>query len=111
MKLRIAGPARRDIASALAWSAHSFGAAAKDRYQALIRQALANIASGALPAAVARPELGEGVQLYHLRHARGSPASVRAPRHVLAFRIAGDTAIILRLLHDAMDLPSHLRDG
>lgn len=109
MKLRIAGPAQRDIASALTWSASTFGESARDRDQALIRQALANIASGAVPAAVARPELGDGLQLYHRRHARGSPG-VRAPRHVLAFRIEGDTAIILRLLHDAMDLPSHMRD-
>ena len=111
MRLRISGPARRDIAAALTWSEANFGGPARDRYQAVIRQALANIATGMAKAAVLRPELGEGLQLYHLRHARGSPADVRQPRHLIAFRIEGDVAIILRLLHEAMDLPSHLREN
>ncbi len=110
MKLRIAGPARRDIAAALTWSEANFGGPGRERYQAVIRQALANIAAGTAKAAVLRPELGEGLQLYHFRHARGTPAHVRQPRHLLAFRIEGDVVIILRLLHEAMDLPSHLGD-
>lgn len=110
MKLRITGPARRDIAAALAWSGDNFGGPARDRYQAVIRQALANIATGMAKAAALRPELGAGLHLYHLRHARGSPADVRQPRHLIAFRIEGDVAIILRLLHETMDLPSQLHD-
>ena len=110
MKLRISGPARRDIASALAWSDRTFGVEARDRYQDLISRALASIASGTTLAAMHRPDLGEGLHLYHLRHARGDPATVRVPRHFLAYRINGDTAVILRLLRDAMDLPSQMTD-
>jgi plasmid stabilization system protein ParE len=57
-----------------------------------------------------RPELGEGIILIHLRHARGKPPVVRAPRHLLAFRVEGDTVIVLRRPHDAMDLPSRMAD-
>lgn len=110
MKLRITGPARRDIAAALAWSLGSFGPDARDRYRELIGRAFTSIASGPISGAVLRHELGNGVLLYHLRHARGVPAIVRAPRHFLVFRIEGDAAVILRLLHDAMDLPSRMAD-
>lgn len=111
MKLRITGPARRDIGAALAWSLGRFGPEAQARYRELIARGLTSIGSGTASGAVLRTELGEGVCLYHLRHARGVPAIVQAPRHFLAFRIEGETAVILRLLHDAMDLPSRMADG
>ena len=110
MKLRITGPARRDIAAAMVWSLGKFGADSRDRYRELIRCALNAIASGIAGGASSRPELGSGVILYHLRHARGEPAIVQSPRHFLVCRIEGETAIILRLLHDAMDLPSRMAD-
>ena len=110
MKLRISGPARRDITAAMVWSLEKFGADSRDRYRELIRRALNAIASGTAHGAASRPELGDNVFLYHLRHARGEPAIVQSPRHFLVCRIEGETAIILRMLHDAMDLPSRMAD-
>ena len=110
MKLRITGPARRDIDAAIIWSLGKFGADARDRYRELISLALNAIASGAARGATVRPELGDGVVLYHLRHARGELAIVQSPRHFLVYRFDGETAIILRMLHDAMDLPSRMAD-
>jgi toxin ParE1/3/4 len=110
LKLRITGPARRDLAAAMVWSIGKYGADARDRYRELIRRALNAIASGTAHGAAPRPELGEGVILYHLRHARGEPAIVQSPRHFLVCRIEGKTAVILRMLHDAMDLPSRMAD-
>lgn len=51
------------------------------------------------------------MRLYHLRHSRtrGTP-DVRRPRHFLIYRQENDVTIVLRLLHDAMDLPSHLAE-
>lgn len=94
----------------MVWSFGKFGADARDRYRELIRRALNAIASGTAHGSASRPELGDGVVLYHLRHARGEPAIVQSPRHFLVCRIEGETAIILRMLHDAMDLPSRMAD-
>lgn len=57
--------------------------------------------------------LGRPVRLYHLRHARNRARSdvgvVQSPRHLLVYRLALDgTVVILRVLHDSMDLVRHL---
>lgn len=70
--------------------------------------ALNAIVSGAARGATVRPELGDGVVLYHLRHARGEPAIVRSLRLFSIYGFDGETAIILRMLHDAVDLPSRM---
>jgi toxin ParE1/3/4 len=110
VKLRITGPARRDIAAVLATSLETFGKDARDRYRELIERGLADIAAGNMRSSSTRPELGADVTLSHLRHARGEPAIIRSPRHFLVFRLEGETAVILRLLYNAMDLPSRMAD-
>jgi plasmid stabilization system protein ParE len=35
---------------------------------------------------------------------------VARPRHLLAFRIIDGGIVVLGVLHDAMDLPEHLKD-
>jgi toxin ParE1/3/4 len=82
---------------------------------ALIRQAFADLLddparSGVRTEPVLQAELG----VYHLRHSRERAAAggrVGSPRHYVVFRVVnGDELEIVRLLHDAMDLPSQLAD-
>ena len=117
MKSRLAAPAVSDITHILDWSRESFGFAARARYERLIARGLRAIAAPTPPTA-SRPagDAAPGVQLFHLRHVRresDGSLPVGRPRHVLAYRIiASDLVIVLRVLHDAMDLPAHLvEDG
>jgi len=93
-----------------------FGAAARRRYEALIVQALRDISADPNCAGVKqRDDLRPSLRTYHLansrRAARNSAGIVRAPRHLILFRIAGPDVIdISRLLHDSMDLPRHVPD-
>lgn len=108
MKLRITGSAKQDISRILRWSKEHFGPEASRRYQSLIERALTTIVSEAPPpGARETPDLGAGIHLYHLRHIRGH---ARNPRHVVIYRYGHNAIIVLRLLHDAMDLPAHVID-
>jgi toxin ParE1/3/4 len=98
------------------WSLKEFGEAAALRYDALMNQALTDIADDPeRPGVQQRSDLAEGVLVYHLRFSRGraksAPGVVRNPRHFLIYRRRHDhtTVIdILRILHDSRDLARHL---
>ena len=65
------------------------------------------------PGTIRRPELGEEVRSYHLRHSRDRAATpygiVRRPRHLLLYRvISADVIGVGRILHDAMDIDQHV---
>jgi toxin ParE1/3/4 len=98
------------------WSLKEFGEAAAPRYDALMNQALTDIADDPeRPGVQQRSDLAEGVLVYHLRFSRGraksAPGVVRNPRHFLIYRRRHDhtTVIdILRILHDSRDLARHL---
>jgi toxin ParE1/3/4 len=112
MRAVVTAKARRDLFILLATSRAQFGQAAQARYRALLQQAIADVTNDPRRAGV-RPaeEVHEGIWLYHSRHARTRipPGSrVGRSRHLLVFRVRGDDIEILRVLHDAMDLPSHL---
>ncbi len=54
----------------------------------------------------------EGMWVYHSRHtSRRLPAAERVgrSRHLLVYRVADDEVRILRILHDAMDIPAWLQ--
>lgn len=112
MKLRVSGPARRDILAILAWSGERFGENARERYEQLIASALRSITSDAEPIGTKRhPDLSADLRLLHLRYISqvGGDPIVRKPRHLIAFRKAGpDLIVVVRVLHDAMDLPARL---
>lgn len=110
-RYRLTHAARDDIVSILTWSHEQFGEEARKRYQALIVTAIRDAASrsddgGRTP----RPELGEGVFSWHLSRsrARAPEGKVHRPRHFLICRRDGDTVVIGRVLHDAMDLRRHV---
>lgn len=114
MRRLVAEPARRDITRVLEWSRERYGAAARRRYERLITRALVAITAARDPVGSrSLDEVATGVRIYHLRNSRRERSSLRvaAPRHLLVYeRPEPDLVIVLRLLHDAMDLPSHLQD-
>ena len=108
--LRLSTAAERDLTIIFAASEEQFGVAAASRYRRLVSGALRELRADASRAGV--QSLGDGgASIYHLRHSRRSTRrrNVARPRHLLAFRIVQDEIVVLRVLHDAMDLPTWLQ--
>jgi toxin ParE1/3/4 len=108
---RLSQAAVADIDSILRWSGSHFGEPARRRYAALIAAGIRDVARD--PSGVgarSRPELGDGVYSYHLRHSRTRPtgALVQQPRHFLIYRLDAVVVIIGRVPHESMDLERHL---
>jgi len=107
--VEIAPLALSDLGEILAWSESRFGPATADRYRALIEAALDDIREdperrGVRPVGARR--------LYHLRSSRSRlfGETVAEPRHFLVFRATPEVVTLLRVLHDAMDLPARATD-
>lgn len=103
--------ARDDIADILDYSAERFGLAARRRYESLLQTGLRDLATDpARAGSHARPEFTGEVRTYHLRHSRRRrSAAPTSPRHMIVYRLpAPDELLILRVLHDAMELTRHL---
>jgi toxin ParE1/3/4 len=111
--IRLAAAAERDLAAILQASEARFGTLAADRYRRLIAAALRDLRADPTRQAIrqAAPELN-GLSAYHLRHSRSRAGGQRVmrPRHLIVFSCTSDLLIVHRVLHDAMDLPSRLRD-
>lgn len=102
--------ARLDIRIILSASEARFGLDARRRYRLLLERSIADLAADPGRAGV---QEAAGLRLYHTRHARARTPPrrrVARPRHVIVFRIVGAEVEVLRVLHDAMDLPSYLAD-
>jgi toxin ParE1/3/4 len=106
--------AERDITSILAWTHEHFGEQARLRYEALLVQAIVDVAEDPeRPGSALRHEISRVACTYHLWHSRNhvdvAIGRVRRPRHLLIFRFTDENQIeIGRVLHDSMDLSSHL---
>lgn len=113
-QLRVAARAENDIDALLRDSEFRFGAAIAQRYRRLLDEALAVIRTDPERAGVqAHVGLRPGLRLYHLRRARlRLPVAERIarPRHILVFRAGDGVVNLIRVLHDAMDMPRHLND-
>lgn len=113
-RLRLTAPAESDIAALLDWSSERFGAIPRRRYEALVETALRDVAENPLrPGSREERALGAGRRIYHLRHsrdrARTSEGMVQSPRHFVVYRVVSrELVVILRVLHDSMDLARHL---
>ncbi|WP_246318822.1 type II toxin-antitoxin system RelE/ParE family toxin [Peteryoungia desertarenae] len=113
-EIRLSAQADFDILDILTKTYADFGRDALRRYELLIVTALSELAlSGPPLGVVARPELGQGIYSYHLRHsrdrARHSSGIVRRPRHFILYRqIVPDLIGVGRILHDAMEVERHL---
>jgi len=105
--VRLTASAEADIEEILRWTVDQFGEAQARTDAQTISDALQALATG--PAAIgvrSREDIGSG--LFTLHVAREG----RKGRHFVLFRTvrAGEAEVIevLRLLHEAMDLPRHL---
>ncbi|HMN85658.1 MAG TPA: type II toxin-antitoxin system RelE/ParE family toxin [Bauldia sp.] len=111
-RLRLSAPARADIAAILALSRERFGGAASDRYRTLLTAAIRRIASNPEGrSTVSRPEIGDGLRSFHLRHSRNETGTtaVARPVHVIFFRLTGFGVVeIVRILHERMEPEGHL---
>jgi toxin ParE1/3/4 len=113
---RLSATAEADIIQLLAYTHERFGDILRQRYEALLATALRDIAADpGRQGSVARPELGEDVRSYHLRHsgqhARSPLGVVRQPRHLLLYRLQRPSLVgIGRVLHDSMEIQRHLPD-
>ncbi|MGI6247740.1 MAG: type II toxin-antitoxin system RelE/ParE family toxin [Pseudochelatococcus sp.] len=111
---RLSDAAQADIIEILAQTHERFGELARLRYEYLLVTALRDLAADASRiGSISRPELGDDVRSYHLRHsrdrARHESGIVRRPRHLLLFRLARPDLIgIGRVLYDAMEIERHL---
>jgi toxin ParE1/3/4 len=114
MEVIIAPKARHDIASILAWTQDNFGPQISKRYGKLIATAIEDVAANPeLSGSCQRLEIAERCRTYHLffSRKRSGPAGqrIRRPRHILLNRV-GESGVVEigRVLHDSMDLESHL---
>ena len=109
-KLLVAPRAQRDIDAALHDSAERHGLNAARRYRQLIILTIQALHEH--PGRPAARPIGAGdLRLYALRNAARQldlSAPVRAPSHLVVFRFDEEVVEIVRLLHEAMDLPRHL---
>ena len=104
--VRLTAAAEEDFRGIVRWSSQRFGVAQSSIYAETVTQALIELSGG--PAVIgvkARDEIGPGLFTLHVaRHGRRG-------RHFILFRVGhtaeGPVIDVLRLLHDAMDLPRH----
>lgn len=114
---RLSATAEEDIIQLLVYTQERFGEVARQRYEALLLASLRDIAADPeRPGSVDRPEFGDTVRSYHLRHSRDHGRTARGrvhrPRHLLLYRVARPGLIgIGRVLHDAMEAERHLPGG
>ena len=106
-RIEVSDEAGRDLQEIVRFSRKTFGPDAVRRYRALIRAAYIDLALDGSRAGVV-PGPGS-LRLYHLRHSRKRGA-VQTPRHLVVFEDQPEAVRIVRLLHDAMDLPARLSD-
>lgn len=110
-RYRLTRAAQADITSILAWSHSAFGEEARRRYEALITAAIRDAAArhNAVGRTMRR-ELGEDVFTWHLMQSRthSSGGTVHRPRYFLICRYDGETLVVGRVLHDAMELRRHI---
>lgn len=109
-ELYLAPEAEADIDDVLEWSVERFGGAVRDGYEELINAAIVHILNDPNHAGSHdRPEFGRGVRSLHLRSSRDDVSEevrkIVNPRHFVIYRQVGDTIQVVRLLHEAMNLP------
>jgi len=109
--IEFAPRARRDLDRLLEESEQRLGPAVADRYRRLVAAALRDLRLNSARSGVhSRLELREDLRLNHLRHSRLRPSAgqrIARVRHFIVFREVDGGLVIVRVLHDAMDLQAH----
>ena len=109
---RITRAAERHLSEILGTGEDLWGPDARDRYQALIEQAIDDLAENPGRLGV---QIIDGLIHYHLKHSRHRALMrrVRRPRHILVCRIVDDVLVVLAVGHDAMEtaLTTRIEEG
>src|SRR5512134_2609092 len=95
-RFRLARPAQIDRADILATSAERWGTDGRQRYAAVLADAMRQVADDPeSPLTKKRTDLRSGIRSFHIRYARRSAdaAKVRRPVHVLYYRVAQEGVI------------------
>ncbi|MDE0331673.1 MAG: type II toxin-antitoxin system RelE/ParE family toxin [Nitrospinae bacterium] len=106
-RVRLTRPAETDFQNILHWTSERFGDAQARIYADTLNEAIEALMEGPdVAGARRRDEIAEGLMTLHV--ARGG----RRGRHFVLYRVSGVgeplQIDVLRLLHDAMDLPRNL---
>jgi toxin ParE1/3/4 len=105
---RLTAGAKAELGEILDWSENRFGAAARDRYAALILIALRNVADDPHQANIHWRRIGKtDIGIHHIAHSRDrvppDPGRVAEPRHCLVFSSDdGVGIVILGFVHERM---------
>ncbi|MGQ0532867.1 MAG: type II toxin-antitoxin system RelE/ParE family toxin [Caulobacteraceae bacterium] len=96
----LGGEAERDFSHIVDWTTENFGPRQAERYANLILAAIDVIAENPLSTrSREREEIGGAYRTVHL---------ARPGRHFILYRMEGaDTILIVRILHDSMELSRH----
>ena len=102
--IRLSALAEHDIADVLRTTLDMFGPRQVEIYRAILLDALALLSSGPdIIGSAARDDIRPGLRSFHVAQ-RG-----RHARHFIVYRASdGMTVEILRILHDRMDLATHI---
>lgn len=106
-RFRLARPAQIDLANILAAGAERWGADGRQRYAAVLADAMRQVAAEPDgPLTTKRRDLRPGIRSFRVRFARRSAesAKVKRPVHILYYRVAADGVVeIVRVLHERME--------
>ncbi|KYC41883.1 hypothetical protein WA1_17840 [Scytonema hofmannii PCC 7110] len=98
--LELRPQARSDIKDILKYTTQRWGAQQRSRYKKLIERCLDSIAANPLP----RSKKEDAIADYYRRHVDGKG------RHFVYYRLLEDRVLVVRILHDSMDVDRHLED-
>ena len=106
-RVQLSALAKQDYRDILQWSKEKFGVAQAKNYANTLSVALQDLTAGPDIVGVKdRSAISPGVKMLHVARKRHKGS------HIVLFRVAKvkqrDTIIVLRLLHERMDLARHL---
>jgi plasmid stabilization system protein ParE len=104
--VHVTDAAQDDFDDALIWTRATFGPDQEERYRQLLAAGLRALSEAPTAAPIRRRTVA-GQKLFFLRPRLGR----RHALHLLVFRLLPETrtVVVLRILHEKMDLPRHLR--
>jgi len=109
LRVDVAREARGDLEEVLRTSFERWGEAGRARYQALLEAAVDQlVADPERVISLDRRDLAPGLRSVHLRHVGGGHG-VKQPVHIIYYRKARASLVIVRVLHERMEASSHLR--
>ena len=102
--VRLSTEAEHDFLHILDYTIETYGERQSDLYKTLIQESLSALSSGPdVPGNMMRDDIRLGLRSIHISR----PG--RRGRHFIVYRAVQDNLIVvLRILHDAMDLPRHI---